>query len=263
MNKWYRDPLWVFLVAGILLLLASQFWSGDDEDLRIEVSENDVNRLKDQWSAQMRREPTDEELDGLIDAHLREEVYYREAQRMGLDANDTIIRRRLVQKLTFLTEDVATAAPPEQAALQDYYADNTDRYTRPERISFRHRYFSVDRRENAEQDAQAALSDEDSAGDPFMLQRAYAERSQREIGDLFGRQFATDLFALKGEGWLGPVRSAYGWHVVSIEKRLPEAQIPFEEVAERVTTDYQMKQRKEANERYFEALLDQYTITRP
>ena len=258
-----KDPLWIFLIVGALLLVAAEYFTGEDADRTILVTENDITRLKDQWAAQMRREPTADELNGLIDAYIREEVYYREAMRMGLEANDTIVRRRMVQKLTFLTEDVATAAPPEEAALQDFYASNIDTYTRPERLSFRHRYFSVDRRENAEADAIAALENAEIAGDPFMLQRAYAERSEREIGDLFGRQFAEDLFALSGGGWLGPVRSAYGWHLVQLEGRLPQAEIPFEEVRERVTADFQMNQRKAANERYYEALRNQYEIDRP
>ncbi len=261
--RWFKDPLWVFLVVGAVLLVAAELLPGEDADRDIAITENDITRLKDQWAMQMRREPTDDELRGLIDAHVREEVYYREAMRMGLDANDTIVRRRLVQKLTFLTEDVATAAQPEPAAVQDYYASNLATYTRPERISFRHRYFSVDRRENAEADAEAALTDESVTGDPFMLQRAYAERSEREVGDLFGRQFAEDLFALEGDGWLGPVRSAYGWHLVKIEGRLPEAVMPLEEVRERVTSDLQMSKRKAANERFYEALLEQYNIERP
>ncbi len=263
MSKWLKDPLWVFIGVGAVLLLIADVWQGDDADRSITVSENDITRLKDQWAMQMRRAPTEEELNGLIEAHIREEVYYREAMRMGLDANDTIVRRRMVQKLTFLTEDIATAAPPEESELNDYYASHTDTYTRPARISFRHRYFSVDRREDALADAENALKDPAVEGDPFMLQRVYAERSEREIGDLFGRQFAEDLFALQGEGWLGPIRSAYGWHAVLIENRLPQAVIPFEEARERVRTDYQMQQRKDANARYYETLLEQYQIERP
>ena len=263
MTSWFKDPLWVFLVIGAALLLAAELWSGDDADQTVVVGEADIARLNAQWQTQMRRAPSETELAGLIEAFVREEIYYREAQRLGLDQNDTIVRRRLVQKLTFLTEDVATAAEPEEAALQDHYAANEARYTQPERVSFRHRYFSVDRRETAEQDAIAALSDPEIAGDPFMLQRAYAERSEREIGDLFGREFAAALFAITGTGWQGPIRSAYGWHLVSIEARLPEAVMPFAQVRDKVKADLQMARRKDANERYYESLLDRYEVQKP
>ena len=119
---------------------------------------------------QMRRPPSPQELSGLVDQYIREEIYYREARRMGLDANDTIVRRRMVQKLTFLTEDVATAAPLEETALKAYYDENIDEYRLPERISFKHRYFSSDRREDAEADARTALDDTEVTGDAFMLQ---------------------------------------------------------------------------------------------
>lgn len=260
----FRDPLVVFLLMGALLLMASRWYEGDAEDSRIIIDDAEMNRLSDQWQMQMRRPPTDEEMEGLLDSFIREEIYYREAMRMGLDADDTIVRRRLVQKLTFLTEDVATAKAPDEAGLRDFYAAHPDNYTQPPRISFVHRYFSVDRRSTAEADAQTALTDESLADDPFMLQKSYAQRSEREIGDLFGRPFAAELFALEppseGTGWLGPIRSAYGWHVVRIGERLDAELQPFAVVRERIIADWQMQARKAANDAYFESLKSRYTI---
>lgn len=261
--KWLKDPLVAFLAVGALLLLASQQFNDTPDDYRIIITPAEITRLSDQWQMQMRRAPTQEEMDGLIDSFIQEEIYYREAMRMGLDADDTIVRRRLVQKLTFLTEDIATAAAPDEAALRDYYDSHTADYTQPPRISFVHRYFSVDRREQAEADAKAALANAADEGDPFMLQKSYAQRSEREIGDLFGRAFATELFALDGEGWLGPVRSAYGWHVVRIEEKLTEDLVPFAEVKERVLADWQMQARKAANDAWYKDLKSRYTIEWP
>lgn len=265
--RFIRDPLVVFLLFGALLLIASRWVEGDGDDDTIVIDNAELGRLADQWETQMRRPPTDEEMKGLVDSFIREEIYYREAMRMGLDADDTIVRRRLVQKLTFLTEDVATAKTPDEAALRQYYDDHPADYTRPPRISFVHRYFSVDRRTTAEADAQSALTDETVADDPFMLQKSYAQRSEREIGDLFGRSFATELFALdvapEGKRWLGPVRSAYGWHVVRIEEKLDAELEPFEQVRERVLADWQMQARKAANDAYYESLKARYTIEIP
>jgi hypothetical protein len=268
--KLLREPLLYFLLAGAALFLITDALGGDAAE-RIVVSDAERARLAAQWQAQMGRPPTDTELDGLIQQWLREEIYYREAKAMGLDEDDVIIRRRLAQKLTFLTEDLATAAAPDEAALRRYYQDNAERYQEPERWSFSHRYFSGERREQAEADARAALQtlkagDEgvggEDAGDPFMLQRSYVERAQREIGELFGREFAAAVTDLPVGGWHGPVRSAYGWHLVKVEDHEPARQRPFEEVVDQVATDYRQQQRREANEAYFESLLERYEIVR-
>jgi len=261
---WIRDPLVIFLLAGSAIFFAADWFSEPDIPYSIDVSPQDIQRLSDQWQMQMRRPPSAREMSGLVDQFVKEEIYYREARRLGLDANDTIVRRRMVQKLTFLTEDIATAVPPQEADLRAYYDDNIDAYRLPERISFRHRYFSSDRRDDAHSDAQAALADPQIAGDPFMLQREYAQRSAREIRDLFGREFAESIMQLDpSEQWQGPLRSAYGWHTVMITNRLAAAVEPFEEVADRVASDAQQAARQAANESYYEELKARYQISYP
>jgi parvulin-like peptidyl-prolyl isomerase len=231
----------------------------------IEITGAERARLKDQWQAQMGRAPSEQELTGLIDQWIREEIYYREAKRMGLDNNDIIIRRRLAQKLTFLTEDVATSATPSEDELQTFFRENSDRYTVPARVSFRHRYFSTERRSDARADAAAAIAagavaDESISGDPFMLQLAYAQRSQREIADLFGAEFALALQELPEGGWQGPIASAYGWHAVTIEQRIDSRVPTFEEIARKVSIDHKQELRRLANERYYDGLRSRYEI---
>jgi len=266
--KLLREPLLYFLLAGAALFLLTDALGGDAAE-RIVVSDAERARLAAQWQAQMGRPPTDTELEGLIQQWIREEIYYREARAMGLDEDDVIIRRRLAQKLTFLTEDLATAQAPDEQTLRSYYQANAERYQQPERWSFSHRYFSGERREQAEADARAALAALNAdgeggggAGDPFMLQRSYVERSQREIGELFGREFAAAVTDLPVGGWQGPVRSAYGWHLVRVEDHEPARQRPFEEVVDQVAADYRQQQRREANEAYFESLLERYQVVR-
>ncbi|MEC9134486.1 MAG: peptidylprolyl isomerase, partial [Pseudomonadota bacterium] len=255
-TRWYRDPLVAFLVLGALLFVIV----GDlDEDAQstIDVRSQDVARLAQQWAMQMQREPNARELQGLLDQYIKEEIYYREALRLGLDENDTIVRRRMVQKLTFLTEDLAVSDVPDQTVLKQFHLDNSDNYTEPKRYSFQHRYFSADRREDAEQIAERAITDTAIAGDPFMLQKQYAQRSQREIGDLFGREFAAGVANLQAdEQWQGPLRSAYGWHVVRVTQVLPSRMLTFDEVQDRVLADWQQTQRKLANADYYRSLSD-------
>ena len=265
-----REPLLYFLLAGAALFLLADALGGDTGK-RIVVSDAERARLTAQWQAQMGRPPTEAELAALIEQWIREEIYYREAVAMGLDEDDVIIRRRLAQKLTFLTEDLATAEPPSEAELRGFYDDNAADYAQPERWSFVHRYFSGERRDQAEADARAALAALDGGeadeaavqGDPFMLQRSYVARSEREIGELFGRDFAAAVAALPVGGWAGPVRSAYGWHLVQVQDYLPARQRPFDEVADQVVADYRQQQRRLANEARYQALLQRYEIVRP
>ncbi len=264
MKNWLKDPLLLFLIVGALIFWLADLVPSNGEDYVIDITDNHLNRLTDQWQAQMGRPPTERELTGLVDQFVREEVYYREAMRMSLDQNDVIVRRRMVQKLTFLTEDIATSRPPDDAELQDFFEQHPQRYRKPARYSFRHRYFSVDRREDARRDAVNALTDAAVGGDPFMLQRTYAERSEREIGDLFGEEFAQGITRLTpSDAWQGPVRSAYGWHLVQLEQQLPEELPPFAEVAAKVAIDIQSERRELANQSYLEGLLSRYEIRRP
>ena len=111
MPRVLKDPLVVFLIFGAALFLVAEFASEPEIGYEINITSGHQQRLAEQWALQMRRAPTTAELEGLIEQYIREEIYYREAQRLNLDENDTIVRRRMVQKLTFRTEDIATAVP--------------------------------------------------------------------------------------------------------------------------------------------------------
>lgn len=272
-RRWWREPLLWFALLGLALFWINATFNVEGSNKEISVGPLVEQRISDQWQVQMGRPPSAEELQGLVEQWIKEEVYYREALNLGLDANDTIVRRRLVQKLRFLTEDIATAAEPTQAELAEYYEQNAQQYQQPARYSFRHRYFSADRREQAQTDAEQALEALTDApaqgeatrnlGDPFMLQLAFAERSQRQIADLFGREFGAALPELSEGKWVGPVRSAYGWHLVYLTAVLPERQQPLAEVRERVAADLTLSKRQQANDRYYEDLLSSYDVVRP
>ena len=262
--RYLKDPLTLFLLFGLVLFLLERLMGGGEAgDYRIDVTVGQQNRIFDQWQAQMGRPPTADEASGLIEQWIREEILYREAKLRGLDGNDTIIRRRLAQKLTFLNEDLANAVPPEEAELSSYFETNVDRYLVPAQFSFEHRYFSSDRRDDAEADARAALADSTGAagGDPFILQRSYAERSARELADLFGRAFAEALQALPvAEGWQGPVQSAYGWHLVRMSKRSEPRKPALLEVIDAVQRDFLQERRRTANDEFYQALRARYDI---
>lgn len=262
-TNWLRDPLWLFLALGILL-----FWLDSRSDQAantIEVTSADKARLAAQWQAQTRRDPTAQELAGLVEQFIEEEVYYREAIALKLDTNDTIIRRRLVQKLVFLTEDLATAAEPSDAQLQDFYANNKNSYEVPKKYSFAHIYFSRDRRDDAFADALAALelarrNDGDPVGDPFILQSNFGARSKRDMAGTFGSQFADALDGLPQGRWSEPVESAYGWHLIKL-RNTEDPFIPsFDALNKRLRNDYQSENRTKANNRFKAQLRSKYQV---
>ena len=266
--NWARDPLLVFLLIGAAIF-AADTWLGGDDDRVIVVPQTQIDRLATLWETQMGRPPRAGELDALIDDHVREEVMVREAQRLSLDEDDAIIRRRLAQKLSFLTEDVATLAPPEADELLAYFEDNRSRYATPAVATFSHIYFSPDRREDALADARRALGVIDpeawrKAGDPFMLGRTYAHASLSRIERDFGSDFRAALDRLApSPDWQGPVESAYGFHLLRVDAKSPALGADYESVAARVARDFDAARRAAANAAYFEDLKAQYTVVLP
>ena len=273
MKKLPQDPLFIFALLGVIMFAIAQWRDADGSATTINVTAPDIKRLQDQWAVQMRRPATSGELEGLIDQFVREEIYYREARNLGLDENDTIVRRRMVQKLTFLTEDLATVLQPDDAVLREYYAERSEAYAIPETFSFKHVYFSADRRKDAHSDAIAAKKKADAitaknitapVGDTFMLQPEYGRKTQRDIANIFGKGFAETLRSLEPDpAWQGPVESAYGWHLVQMVDRAPYQKQTFATVRDRVALDWQQAKRKAANADYYANLLNKYKIHRP
>lgn len=267
--KWTRDPLLVFLLIGAGIFGADAWLGGDADERVIVVPQSQVDRLAALWEAQMARPPSAGELNALIDDHVREEVMVREARRLRLDEDDAIIRRRLAQKLSFLTEDVATLDPPAAEELLAYFEDNRARYATPAVATFSHIYFSPDRRDDALGDATRALETLDpdawrKAGDPFMLGRTYAHARTSRIERDFGSDFVAALDRLApSPDWQGPVESAYGFHLLRVDAKSPALGADYESVAPRVARDFDAARRAAANAAYFGDLMAEYTVVKP
>ncbi len=267
-----REPLVHFLLIGALLFGAYTLLSDDtgaSAGNRIEVTAAVIQRLEDAWTKQWRRPPTEAELAGLINDHIREEVLYREAVALGLDQDDTIIRRRLAQKMEFLVQDIAAQAEPTDAQLEAFFAENQDRFAEPARVSFSHIFFSPDLRgANAARDAALVLAELTAAGseggpdrgDRFMLQYAYQQIDQRDAAALFGTAFAERLFQLEAGAWQGPIESGYGLHLVRVTDRTEMQIPPLADVRQRVLNEYQYQRRQEIDQQTFERLKTRYEI---
>jgi hypothetical protein len=272
-SAWVREPLVQFMALGVALFALYGVLGGGSSDpraeKRIEVTQAQIDWLRERWARQWQRPPTEAELRGLVDDYVREEVLYREALTLGLDRDDGVVRRRMVQKLELLTE--AVQAPPTNQQLQAFFDENLERYVIPEARSFSHIYFNADQRGDAVfSEAEQVLVRLNAMphpprraperGDRFLMQYDYRLHTQAEVARLFGNRLAEDLFEVEPQSWQGPIRSGYGLHLVFVSEVSPEAVPDFEQVRNRVTVDYETNQRFDAKEALYRTLSSDYEI---
>jgi peptidyl-prolyl cis-trans isomerase C len=270
-KKLTREPLIHFLLLGALIFAVSTWRNGqrpaETETAQIKVTAGTIAWLSEGFSKQWHRAPDADELRGLVNDHVREEVLYREALALGLEGNDTIVRRRLAQKMEFLGQDIATAVKPDEAALRKFFEENAARYAKSARISFRHVYFSKEKRgdrlENDAREALAALvngAGEESVGDPFLRELEFANAAETDIASALGREFAAQVTTLAAGGWRGPVASSYGAHLVRVSERTEPQAVEFEAVREAVVRDFSEERRLAANVDFIRRLKERYLI---
>ena len=275
--KWLREPLVHFLVIGAALFAIYNFINRghtSNTSYRIRLTETDLNQLELFYMSQWHRAPTPQEFSRLVEDRVRDEVLYREALGMGLDKDDTIVKRRMAQKMEFLSENVANSHAPSPSELNSWYEKNKQRFAQPSQLTFRHIYFSPDRRgDQTAADATAALSKlanqpenarvASSLGDRFMLQDRYENSSAEDLAKDFGPNFAQSVFTLKPGSWQGPVRSGYGLHLVFIETKTPGRVPPFDEVAPDVKAAWLAEQRTNEWNKAYQAMRAKYEVELP
>jgi parvulin-like peptidyl-prolyl isomerase len=261
MNRWLTEPLLHFLLAGGLLFAAYTWLNRDgfDEPRVVHITATEVSWLKETWTRQRQRPPSEQELRGLVTDYLKETLLVREAQALGLDENDTVVRRRLAQKMEFLVQDTARLAEPDEAALRRFYEARRIQYQSPGRISFTQLFFK------SEKDARRALAElktrnADDLGDPSMLERDYAEADEQTVVSVFGPEFAGKVFVLAPGQWHGPLASGYGVHLVWVDAQQAGQDRPFEMVRAQVLNEWQRVQQAKASEQFFDQLLKKYDV---
>jgi hypothetical protein len=274
MKKWHKEPLVHFLILGALIFFLFSFVKDEKSNVagnKIVISTADMERLSVNWARKWNRPPTEAELKRLVETFIREEVYYREALALGLDRNDTVLRRRLMQKMEFMTNDLAELTTPDEDALNQFFLDNQDKYELPARVSFTHIYFSVDKRgARAASDAKRALSELATAsgsvprapqrGDSFMLPYDFTRESPFEIARVFGSGFADRLLETGINAWQGPIESGYGLHLVRIREKIDSRVPELAEVIDKVRNDWMYEQRQKTNEAVYRKLKERYEI---
>jgi peptidyl-prolyl cis-trans isomerase C len=277
-KQWLREPLLHFLLIGAALFVGYRALNPSPEasaqSNRIELTQDDLLQMSVTWLAQGRPAPTPEQMRNLVEHRVREEVLYREALALGLDKGDTIVKRRLAQKMEFLAEDVSGLAEPATEELRVWFASNAQRFALPPRASFHHLYFSFDRQgERAGASAVRALQalagkprdwvEAATLADPFMFQDFYGDRSFDDVAKLFGPSFARALLQLEPGSWQGPIESGYGWHVIFVDSITPSRVPAFEEIEAEIKSEWVAEQRADAKGKAFEAMRARYQVVLP
>jgi peptidyl-prolyl cis-trans isomerase C len=266
-----REPFFQFMILGALLFAVSQYLEHRASTPRIEITRADIEGIKNNYRLQYGASPTSDQLHTLVDQFIQEEVFYREAMRLGLDQDDEIVRRRLVQKYEFLQQDLGTPEDPAESDLRAYYLSHQKNYEIRERLTFSHVFFSVDRSHEEEARARAERALESlnrggqtrapADGDSFPGEVDYAGVTPVQVRRAFGSSaLSEEIFKASPGAWTGPFRSGFGWHVVYVAAHEAASVAPFEEVREAVRRDYIDALREARNAQAYDSLKKHYAI---
>jgi peptidyl-prolyl cis-trans isomerase C len=254
-----REPLAHFLLIGAVIFAvdALRDQPADAAARAIVITERDIQRLTLAWERARQRPPTPAELDGMIRDAVKEEVYYREALRLGLDEGDPVVRRRMRQKMEAIAAAAADAAAPTDDDLRALLAAEPRRYAGEARLSFEQVYVG-------DGDAEAMLATLRGGGtvtgSPIGLPHTMTNAAASVVARTFGSLFAAELAERPVGEWTGPIESGFGRHIVRISARTADAPPRFADVRERLEADWRQRERRKREAAAYQALLDGYRI---
>lgn len=267
-----REPLFHFLIIGgmlfVLFNLLKTPTGTQSEQLVITTGQTEY--LKANFKRTWQRSPTEQELQGLTESYVRNEIFYREALAMGLDRDDSVIRRRLKQKFEILSDDLAGVAIPTTEDLDRFIKRYPERFINEAQVAFRHVFVSSDQRGYGAIDESirllAALStsgstiDPETLGDNLMLPKSFDLSHLSTITRLFGEPFSRAITDIKPGQWAGPIESGYGLHLVLIEQHV-KSQLPeLADIRKIVEREWFATHKKELRESIYTKLRKKYTI---
>lgn len=265
-----KEPLFHFFLIGMAIFVLFHIVAPENEaaeDLEtIVINENDVARMVAGFEARRNRQPSEAELKALVDATVREEVLVREARKLGLDRNDTVIRSRLSQKMDFLTEAIAASVTPEDKDLEAFLQQNPERYITPAKVAFNQVFLGETPDEGAIEQSLAALR----AGRPppdfegsSLLPASMPVTAKRVIDTVFGAGFSDGIENLNVGEWAGPIQSGYGKHLIQVLAVEPGRLPPLNDIRSAVLQDWQRAMGEDLAQAQYETLADNYTIETP
>jgi hypothetical protein len=263
-----REPLVHFLLIGAVLFTVFELRQeeGSAAPNRILVDTGQVEQLVARFKRTRLRPPTDIELAALIEGHIREEVYYRQALDMGLDQDDAVMRQRMRQKLEFLLEDLSDQSAPGDEQLIQFMQRHPEKFREEPRLSFTQVFLNPDKHQDLAADAMRLLTrlnngaPPETEGDRTLLGQEYLLATQHEITRVFGDSFAQQMVLLEPGGWTGPIYSAYGGHLVRVSAKQEERFPELAEIRNQVERDYMAERRQELKDITYRKLREGYEI---
>jgi hypothetical protein len=271
--KLLSEPLMHFLLLGAAIFVIYSLVSEDrgSKPGHIIVTQGKITNLAATFARIWQRPPAAQELEGLIQEYIREEVLYREALALGLDRDDTVIRRRLRQKMEFVSEDFAAQVEPSDDDLRAYLQLHSEAFAIEPRFTFRQVYLDPQRRGAhlardldrllAELQQAGDTADVAALGDAFLLPRDVEDAPATDVRKAFGDMFVTGLSALTPGQWQGPMPSSYGVHLVYVIERTEGHMPQLPDVRAAVRREWANARRVEATERFYHTLLQRYTVS--
>ena len=266
-----REPLLQFLAIGTILFALYGLAGKGREDApeKIVVSASRVTNLADGFARTWRRPPSEQELQGLIEDYIRDEVFYREGRAAGLDRDDVVVRRRVRQKMEFLAEDMSVPEPSDEQ-LAAYLASNPERFRTEDQLTFHQVFLSAARRpatiDSDSKQLASVLARADAAvdvtalGDPFLLGEEFRGVSPSKVTSMFGETFAKRMAGMETGRWEGPVSSGFGQHFVFISERTPGGLPALDAVRSAVRREWATARRIEAEQKLYNSLRERYNI---
>ena len=251
-----------FLCIGLAILLLDIWFDSSNQDKNIVLYDDEILSLIEIWTAQVGRPPNEEDLKGIINQLVEEEILYREALKLGLDKDDIIIKRRLAQKIGFLKQE-EQSVPPTELQLKQYFESMEAEYVMDTRFSFTHLYFSKEKK-----GAERALNslkqlrnlDTIPDSDPFLVGKNFLNKTAKQIARDFGEGFSNNLIEAETGRWIGPFKSIYGSHLVKISKVVKARKPNYDEVKKAVLLDYLLEKKQTEMRSYIEELKNQYDV---
>ena len=290
LKKYTQEPMLHFLVIGLILYcLLEIFYPSQDgygnSDKTIELN-NEIliqflqfqNKSFNQANAKTKwLVMSDSEKNRLIDDYIREEVMYREAMNLGLEKDDQIIRRRLIQKIEYINRGfISDATKIEEPEIEAFFNDNKDQYKIDAAITFTHVFFDKNSDENTHgaqatslasttlstlKDNLVPFEKASEYGQRFFYHRNYVDRTPAFISSHFGDEFSKEVFALAaGSQWVGPIKSRYGSHLVMISKSQPERLPELAEVAGQVLEHLQRIKQADIKKQALQKMIARYQV---
>jgi hypothetical protein len=271
LKRLLREPLIHFVVVALAIFavygLAGR-WKEEEPD-RIVVTLAKIEQLSSLFTSTWQRPPTAEEIMGLIDDYVKEEIYYREAKKLGLDTDDTVVRRRLRLKMEYLNEAAAGALTASEAELKAYLKAHPEKFEIDPMMAFQQVFLNPQRRgDKIDADAGMILVSlkrnpqrvPASFGDTTLLPAGMPLTPKTEIARTFGPEFAEALDKTPAGEWIGPIASGLGYHIVRVSERKPGRVPELAEARDQVLREWSNDKRMEIDESTFNELLKRYRV---